>query len=534
MALTGRAYLLHSQVVHVRYLPSKHTFTYPTCSLLLSLNDLETGGLDLLRGRIFSFGPTHVPRLAGIRASAYLQNFGTSETSLREKLMTLLNLKGFNGSEFQNAWVMTIPSLFGIQAFNPVTAYFCYKSGSSALWLIVLEAHNTVQERHVYILDVEKQDKSILDSKFEYQWTVPRQFHVSPFNDRSGYYLCQIIPPSHPPLIDTDVEQAPSPGRPIVKLTHIMSRETYEKRFTAFLRVKSSTPLSTPSLLKAAVSTPFDFLCGLPRTLYQAYLLYYHKRIALHRRPEPYAFDQSIEEHLPPVTNTVQIDSEVTSSGGTVKWQTKNWIETWCERQLHDYLRRECQKRRISTRLVPANPAEKPITFHANGSESELFEHTFDSEIRETDEPPLLTIYYRSPRIFTVIFSLPSAMHGYLYGVEGEKIFSVSSLPLFIRLLEPPLDHAPETSGLWKTLPKTYIRTWFISPTVRLPIPPTHSLDNNTCRSTLMSIFIILMHYIYLRLETVLYRALKARFIEDPWSGWSGVEKRLLKQAAQR
>lgn len=140
MTLAGRAYVLKNQVVHIRYLPtpSKHAFVYPTSSLLLSLNDLEQGELDLTGGWVFGFGSIR-DRLAGLRASGYLQNTGTSGKSIREKLVALLDQRGFNGALFHNAWILTIPALFGIEVINPLTVYFCYKSASSALWLVVLE-----------------------------------------------------------------------------------------------------------------------------------------------------------------------------------------------------------------------------------------------------------------------------------------------------------------------------------------------------------------------------------------------------------
>lgn len=140
MTLAGRAYLLKNQVVHIRYLPtpSKHAFVYPTCSLLLSLNDLEDGSLDLAGGYVFGFSSIW-NRLAGLRASGYLQNSGTSGKSIREKLVALLNTRGFDGSALHNAWIMTIPALFGIEVINPLTVYFCYKTGSPSLWLVVLE-----------------------------------------------------------------------------------------------------------------------------------------------------------------------------------------------------------------------------------------------------------------------------------------------------------------------------------------------------------------------------------------------------------
>lgn len=137
--LAGEAYVLQNQVTHVRFLPapSKHSFVYPTVSLLVSLNALESKKLDLLGGWLFGYGGIW-GRLTGLRASGYLYDGQGDNRSIKSKLIDVLDQYGHAGCELQDAWLMTMPSFLGIQGINPLSVYFCYKQGGS-LWLVVLE-----------------------------------------------------------------------------------------------------------------------------------------------------------------------------------------------------------------------------------------------------------------------------------------------------------------------------------------------------------------------------------------------------------
>ena len=138
---TGRAYILQNRVSHARLLPvaSRHSFVYPTLSLLVSLHALETRQLDLLGGWLFSYGGLW-GRLTGLRPSAYLHDApGRDERSITQKLVDLLDQQGWPGSTLHDAWLMTMPSFLAFEGINPLSVYFCYRRGSPSLWLVVLE-----------------------------------------------------------------------------------------------------------------------------------------------------------------------------------------------------------------------------------------------------------------------------------------------------------------------------------------------------------------------------------------------------------
>ena len=138
--LAGRAYILENQVAHTRLLPiaSRHSFVYPTISLLVSINSLEDKQLDLLGGLLFGYGSPS-GRVTGLHPSSYLYDGPSDNRSIRCKLLHILDEHGHPGCELHDVWLMTMPSFLGIEGINPLSVYFCYKHASSALWLVILE-----------------------------------------------------------------------------------------------------------------------------------------------------------------------------------------------------------------------------------------------------------------------------------------------------------------------------------------------------------------------------------------------------------
>ena len=147
------AYVIHNSVHHSRFLPveSRHSFTYPTLSFLLSLSHLEASKLDIAEGYFFRYNNTGrrglVPRLTSIRPDAYLQDAipespkgkSAKPLSIRTKLEAVLSRFGHDARSLDNAWMLTMPSYMGVEGINPLTVYYCYKKKEPRLWIVVLE-----------------------------------------------------------------------------------------------------------------------------------------------------------------------------------------------------------------------------------------------------------------------------------------------------------------------------------------------------------------------------------------------------------
>ena len=79
--------------------------------------------------------------------------------------------------EVDEIWAIAMPSIFGLAGFNPLTVYYVYRRGR--LRFAVLEVHNTFNERHMYICNVENASKAEENRRgYDYCWTFPRSFHV--------------------------------------------------------------------------------------------------------------------------------------------------------------------------------------------------------------------------------------------------------------------------------------------------------------------------------------------------------------------
>ncbi|KAJ2934769.1 hypothetical protein H1R20_g2323, partial [Candolleomyces eurysporus] len=339
-----RAYILHTSVTHGRYLPveSKHAFTYPALFMLVSLRALEEHALNLgLTTKSFwawAFGyggPKR--RLTAISPRGYLSSGKEGEKGrvverLEEVLRRDRDWRGPRGPEdgkkekeaqerivVEDAWMLTMPSFVGWEGINPLTVYFVYSppegrregGEESVFTFVVLEIHNTFGESHVHVLRVgEEEDREELRGRgYDHQWTFPRQFHVSPFNDRSGYYTVSVKRPSHPPT-PTLCSESAEPPKPTVRVQLYTDRapssspnplspnppspdpehpNSYfptpnadfrgELKLTAILRPTESIPLngSVLPLLKSLMKMPFDLLLTTARIDYQAFILHYGK-----------------------------------------------------------------------------------------------------------------------------------------------------------------------------------------------------------------------------------------------------------------
>lgn len=149
-----KGYILQCKTTHARFLPTdaRHAFAYPTLSFFVSLDSLESGKLDLGRGWVFGYGDGW--GLTNIKPSSYLHpeatdiRDGQTLRTIKQKLVRLLDARGYDGNLLEDAWMLSMPRFLGYEGLNPLTVHFCY-AGGNQLWIVVLEVSGTDLHRGV-------------------------------------------------------------------------------------------------------------------------------------------------------------------------------------------------------------------------------------------------------------------------------------------------------------------------------------------------------------------------------------------------
>lgn len=175
------------ELMHHRFRPKAHRFSYRVASWLLDLDELDE--LDH-RLTLFSHNRFNV-------VSFFDRDHGEgSDTPLQEQINRLL--RHHNIATADKITLLCYPRLFGY-TFNPLAVYFCYLE--QQLIAIVYEVSNTFGERHSYVAAVELENRSEESRAIEHKKTAIRQqadkaLHVSPFFPMDCYYCFRIRPPA--------------------------------------------------------------------------------------------------------------------------------------------------------------------------------------------------------------------------------------------------------------------------------------------------------------------------------------------------
>ncbi|KAF8905595.1 hypothetical protein CPB85DRAFT_1376774 [Mucidula mucida] len=449
-----------SSKIHARLLPveSKHAFVFPTFCLLVPLDALENRELDLCGGAVFGYGGLW-GRLTGLRPSSYLT---TLKGTIRHKLEGVLSSHGYK-QDLDAAFL-------GFEGMNPLTVYYCYKP-DGVFWLTVLEVHNASGQKHVYILEVGKNEET--PSKgFDHQWAFRRTFHVSPFNDLSGFYVLSIIRPAHPPSFTGSPSAPPLPAvRVHLHLDNPTDPESPgQLKLTGLFKPESARPLTTVALLYTLARYPLGLLLASPRILYHAYILHYHKRLDVFIQPEPKP-SWGTTEHV----------------GGI--------FDAYARRRNEAFLRRRVEETKTTVRLVAGDPLVPEMVFTPCISEKNAEE---------------LIIRYTAPKFFSILFSAPSAKHALLMGSTSEGFFTVSDEDMFLRVYQPLETSLPMSR-------RQRLRAHPMPSSISFVIPNQHPLDVSGNR--ILSYTILWIMQTMDDVESAMYRLLKARLVHgnEPW-----------------
>ncbi|THU93382.1 hypothetical protein K435DRAFT_757483 [Dendrothele bispora CBS 962.96] len=505
--------------------------------------------------------------------------------SIKEKLVEVLRRRGYlelhgsdedggNLKELEDAWMMTMPSYLGFEGINPLTVYFCYRPGG-VLWLVVLEVHNTFGESHVYLLEIGKGEDPIDPSsskKYDHRWTFPRAFHVSPFNDRQGFYTVSIKRPSHPPSLS--IPASSSPPLPTISIhlhvpssfpsstsTQIQSRTSSLSsttptpgplKLTALLRPVSSVPLTAPNLLWTLSRYPVGLLLSLPRILYQAWVLHYRKKLDVYIRPEPFVEDSGFgenvvrkEEEEEGKTEGKDDDDPGRRRIGGVRWQPPSLFESYTRTIVERFLihrtmmtsRNDLTGLRVELAHAAGDLVEPRKVFCVRVDVNDVHE---GGEVKS--QTRTLTVTYLSPRIFTILFLCPSAYHALLYGSKTEGVFFVSDEELFLEVFASKPGSMISASGVGSDEPSMTQRlrsipipSYLLPSTSGIEIPPTHFLDSFITTSLLSPLLIITLLSLS-TLEKWIFRMVRARVVkgDEPWTGWERARELVERGSGER
>ncbi|KAI0651215.1 hypothetical protein C8Q79DRAFT_1004518 [Trametes meyenii] len=534
-SLAAPAYVLENTVTHARLLPAPatHAFTYPTLAFLLSLDALEAHALDLGRGWLFGYGGT-AWRLTGLRSGAYLlpdsfSGHGSGSTSkasgsegsrgvrgLKAKLADVLVMQGKDAArvaewkEAGDAWMLTMPSYMGFEGINPLTVYFCYSRESVLEW-IVLEIHNTFGEKHVHVLEPGVgEGEGPGAAGYELTWTIHRDFHVSPFNDRSGFYTISISPPPAPrsPLL------ASAPPFPKIRI-HLRNESPASNdntsptpgplKLTALLVARRSAPLTSSNLIWKLAKYPFGLFLSFTRILYHAWILHYVKRLDVFPLPDPKPSAPGWGT-LPRGQGNTQQEPERIYGG--VGWKPENAIEAHSRGVVEQFLTRRAEELGVTITLLSGDPSVPrwscSPSSHANRD---------DKPDGDTQNAANLIIHYASPRFFSTLVLAPSAQHMLLLG-RTEDLFRVSSEPRFLEVFTPTSDN----KGLGQITRMLMLpRSFFLALRPSgVEIPQGHPLDTVPPHVNTATIFAMLSAD---WLDKKVFKLIRARFVPglDPW-----------------
>lgn len=373
---------------------------------------------------------------------------------------------------------------------------------------------------------------------YNHQWTLRRQFHVSPFNDRSGFYTISIQSPEHsprhhltpgntelrPPLpavwvrvytepdVDpntTSVQSVPAPSSDCSPSTFTRP-SVGELKLAAYLRSTSALPLNTGNVIRELIKQPLALFLTMPRILYQAWILHFSRQLNVFPRPEPHPF----------TTQPASVNANGVVPGGGVGWQSEGTFDSYARRIVTHFLKRRVQETGISVLLIPSNPNITPLRFLAP-------ETATDTKILE--------ISYLSSRFYTILFSCPSSEHALLLGSSSEEIFQVSSSDLFTTVFCSDM-HDQSPSLLQATLQK--FRQSRVPATLKMTSPSVHCLDTGRPVTSLITSTLVLWCLTVLDyLEKTIFQLTGSKFVEgqEPWNGWKrAVETRTNNGKAQK
>ena len=237
-------------VLHQRFKPRGHRFTYPLYMLYLDLAELD----QVFRGRLG--WSMHWPSLNWYRRKDHL---GPADQDLD------VTVREFIQSRTGTLPTGPIRMLTQVRQLgflmNPVAFYFVYTENSEDLEFVLAQVNNTPwNEEHTYLLTADMWDQENPGRPL-----TEKEFHVSPFMPMDLQYRWRLVPPDDQLAVRMEVSQQ---GERSLDVQLMMQR----------------LPLTRGNLLRMKCRFPWMTLSIFRRIYWQAFLLWC-KKIPFYTHP---------------------------------------------------------------------------------------------------------------------------------------------------------------------------------------------------------------------------------------------------------
>ena len=165
-------------IIHKRFKPKKHFFSYRAFSLLIDLNEISN-----LEKKINFFSHNKFNIL-----SFYNIDHGPRDGSSLKRWVEKTLLKSKVNIKNGTIKLLCFPRFFGY-VFNPLSIFYCYDKNSK-LKAILYEVKNTFNEQHTYVFRSSNRSNLILHK-------CEKKFYVSPFIKMKTFYNFRLSKPSN-------------------------------------------------------------------------------------------------------------------------------------------------------------------------------------------------------------------------------------------------------------------------------------------------------------------------------------------------
>ena len=168
-------FIIFAKVMHKRLVPKVNQFVYEVfyiCFDIAKINNLSKKFFSINKFNLFSF---------------YEKDYGPKDGSSIENWAWNILRNYQIDKNINKIFLLTHPRVLGY-VFNPASFLFCLDENEK-LQAVIVQVSNTFGENHCYLI-FNKDGSSIHNN----QWfEADKEFHVSPFFERKGYYKFRFI-----------------------------------------------------------------------------------------------------------------------------------------------------------------------------------------------------------------------------------------------------------------------------------------------------------------------------------------------------